>query len=64
MREKELILAVLALRGDQYISVKYKKDNFWLTRNVEDYWGSSNRVVGGNFYLVLGKEEPEFQMTF
>lgn len=54
--------------GDQYISVKYKKDNFWLTRNVEDYWGSANRVVGGNFYLVLGEEEPEeepeFHMTF
>lgn len=54
--------------GDQYIFVKYKKDNFWLTRNVEDYWGSANRVVGGNFYLVLGEEEPEeepeFHMTF
>lgn len=44
MREKGISFTsyLKQYSGDQYISVKYKKDNFWLTRNVEDYWGSSN----------------------
>lgn len=31
------------------------------TTSGKNYWESSNRVVGGQFCIVLGEEEPEIQ---